>query len=258
VRWCDACQLARSTKPPRDPFGAQYLEMLVGNKDVSEASFNRRLPAIARLTPARRVLDVGAGAGVFVRMMLARGAEAEAVEVSAEACRLMSESGVVARCGNLPDLRLGGEFDLVTFWDSLQCMEQPHENLVAARELLKPEGLLVVQVAHHSRVMLAYAAVLALMSERAAQGVLHLSSQQWHFSTEGLRRLLEHAGFDIVERERGCLKPWLRLNRGLRTAAADTLEAVYLLGALLRREEAPLIYYCRPQPPAGISRSDAG
>jgi hypothetical protein len=109
--------------------------------------------------------------------------------------------------------------------------------------------LLVVQTAHHSLSKLRFAALLSIVSAKAAASLLHASSQQFHFTPRSMERLLERTGFRMVGFETGRAPLRFRPRAGLTPFFADLLENAYALTARLRREHGGFIVYCRPKQP---------
>jgi len=96
-----------------------------------------------------RILDVGAGIGVFPAAMKAAGWDVVAVEPdSRTAAHLRESAGVAAHA--LPiealDPAVVGHFDAITFNKVLEHVEDPVGMLAAARPLLAPGGFVYVEV----------------------------------------------------------------------------------------------------------------
>jgi len=113
-------------------------------------TFRRRSRVIAayRRAPGR-VLDVGCAAGFFLKVMADKGWETHGVEISppvAEYAR--STLGLKnVRTGEATLLKEmePASFDVVTFWDVVEHLEDPREALRLARPLLKDDGILIVE-----------------------------------------------------------------------------------------------------------------
>lgn len=95
---------------------------------------------------AKTLLDIGAAAGLLVKLARDRGLRAEGVEPSrdlvASAARL---HGVELIQGTVPHERLQGRrYDIVFLADVLEHVSDPVALLRDARELLEPEGVLLV------------------------------------------------------------------------------------------------------------------
>lgn len=93
----------------------------------------------------QRLLDVGCAAGTFLTIAQQAGWQATGVELG-EATALAARSrGLDVRTGTLRDAFAQlepGSFDLVTFWDVLEHVRDPRDELKLARELLRPGGMI--------------------------------------------------------------------------------------------------------------------
>lgn len=100
-----------------------------------------------KLHPDSEVLDVGCGAGTF----LAKVRKLFGARVTGVDLKDMSEqpalTGADFRCGLLYEQSFPGRcFDLITMWHFLEHEYDPLRTLQAARDLLAPEGRLVIEV----------------------------------------------------------------------------------------------------------------
>jgi len=108
---------------------------------------SRRLLGYLPYQGEGQLLDFGCGTGKYVRRMSAAGWRAEGLDASPEMARLAREAGITVHTGTLPGAALGTEsFDAVTMWASLEHVPSPLATLKAARNLLRPGGLLLVAV----------------------------------------------------------------------------------------------------------------
>lgn len=116
-------------------------------------TFGKRMALVQRWLPARaRVLDVGCAAGYFLRVMQDHGHDVHGVELSAaiagEAQRALGADRV--HIGTLDEARVAmgyqpASFDLVTMWDVVEHIPEPQPVLRTLRELVKPEGRLILE-----------------------------------------------------------------------------------------------------------------
>jgi 2-polyprenyl-3-methyl-5-hydroxy-6-metoxy-1,4-benzoquinol methylase len=95
-----------------------------------------------------RLLDVGCGGGLFLGMMRERGYRVTGLDFSREAAAMAwKRQQAPAVCGDLAHAPLGaGSFAGITMFHVLEHVHDPRAYLEAARELLAPDGRLVVQV----------------------------------------------------------------------------------------------------------------
>jgi len=139
-----------------------------------------------------RILDVGCGAGLFLRALDADAWERFGVETGAEACRLAAGAlgaGKVLSSG-LAEARLAtGSFDVITMWSALEHMNHPRSILVESRRLIKPGGTIVLQVPNST----SYQARVF----RGNWFALDVPRHRYHFNLPVLDGLLSEAGFRI-------------------------------------------------------------
>lgn len=201
VRRCDGCGLAATWPPASEGDLARFYpdEYWGESSEPAQAwivrSQREKTSAVERHAPGGgRLLDVGCGAGFFLRALDPARWERWGVEIAprsaAAAERHVGEGRVVA--GRLADAPLDeGSFDVVTFWASLEHVVDPRADLDRARRLLAPSGLLVVQVPN----------VESYQARWYGPDwfALDLPRHRFHFSPETLGRLLGAAGFEPVE-----------------------------------------------------------
>jgi len=155
-----------------------------------------RLRGVARfhrLGPGQHLLDVGCGYGAFASQAARQtGCQATGLDMD-EACLSAAIDPMHVRyvAGTLADLALGqGRFDVITFFESLEHHADPVEALRAARALLKPGGVCVVEVPNFGsfwrRVFGTWWLPLLVPQ--------HLA----HFTPATLRATLSAAGLDVL------------------------------------------------------------
>lgn len=100
------------------------------------------------LTSGCRVLDVGAGSGEFVYVLRALGYDASGFEPNTGYARFAAEIlGLPVTHAFYQDISMQpASVDVVTIFHTLEHLENPFEALRKAREWLRPEGFLVVEV----------------------------------------------------------------------------------------------------------------
>jgi SAM-dependent methyltransferase len=105
------------------------------------------LSALERAGEKGPVLEVGCGGGLFLRMLSERGWPVIGLDFSLGAAAMAwRANGVPAICGTLSRPPLpGGACAAVTMFHVIEHLYDPVAYLEAARELLQPEGRLIVQ-----------------------------------------------------------------------------------------------------------------
>jgi 2-polyprenyl-3-methyl-5-hydroxy-6-metoxy-1,4-benzoquinol methylase len=99
-----------------------------------------------RFAPGKRLLDVGCGAGFFIKAAEEAGWEAVGIEVSKLSSRYGREIvRADVRTGRLEDAGFApASFDMVTMLDLVEHLPDPLATLRAASAVLKPGGILIV------------------------------------------------------------------------------------------------------------------
>lgn len=142
----------------------------------------------------RRLLDVGCGAGYFLDAARAAGWDVAGVELSdAAATAARSELGLDVFTGALAEAGFPpGNFDLITMFEVLEHMRDPGAALSEAQRLLRPGGLLAVEVPND---MDAYRTALARADQRWwVIPPVHL----YYFNASSLSRWLLMSGFEPI------------------------------------------------------------
>ena len=156
-RICRVCDVAwRVIEDPVDA-AEDWDRRYYGDPAVLELHMKRvsGLESIARrLTQVRpergRLLDVGAGIGIFMGAAHRLGWSVEGLEPSRIAAEVARQrTGRPVHLGLLEQAELpNGSYDAITFFDALRTVSDPLMFLRRARALLRPGGLLVIREVH--------------------------------------------------------------------------------------------------------------
>lgn len=174
--------------------------------------WKRRLKKLARYREPGNLLDVGAGIGQFLHHARPLFTEVNGTEISANAIAIAREKyGIEIWMGQVEHMELPAEsFDNVAMFHVLEHVPDPLQLVRRCYLLLRPGGTLVVAVPNDvlgwrswlyklgRRLGLAAFRDFSPMMGIAKAGTgeeIHLS----HFTGPVLRRLLEDAGFHVLE-----------------------------------------------------------
>src|SRR5262249_8132268 len=142
-----------------------------------------------------KIMDVGCGAGLFLRALDAECWDRFGVETGSEASRLAAEALGADRIFNssLIEARPGtaAAFDVITMWSALEHMNHPRSNLAEAKRLVRPGGTIIVQVPN--------AASYQARIFKGSWFALDVPRHRYHFSLPVLKRLLSDSGFRIYQ-----------------------------------------------------------
>ncbi len=173
------------------------------------ATFAERLARIPRPDPGARLLDVGAAFGYAVAEATRSGWSATGLEVSPAATRVSGKTApgamVCAGAAKLPFA--DASFAVVTLWDVLEHLPDPHAAVREVARVLAPGGRLV------------------LSTGDVGSWMARLSGSRWHLYT-----LPEHLFFytraSLIE---------LLERHGLKVESLTAESAIYTLGYLVER-----------------------
>ena len=154
---------------------------------LSKGTLSPLMGITAPSHPTAYALDIGCGQGFYVRALRALGWNAFGLE-RYPALPMTVPTVFQADAHTLPVP--SGTFQLVTCWHVLEHLAHPRTCLQEAYRVLRPGGLLLVEVPH----MCSWQA--RVLKERW----LHWAPTHhfWHFTAETLRGILVQAGFPRV------------------------------------------------------------
>ena len=143
---CGVCPACGSlSRPAPEDLGDHYADYLpaatLSLPPATRRRYGEMLDGLERFRGAGRLLDVGAGAGLFLEVARERGWEVEGTELSLAASLAAAERDLRVHVGDLKRLPLTpGSFDVVV---SLECVEhvpEPPAFLATLAGLLRPGG----------------------------------------------------------------------------------------------------------------------
>ena len=138
----------------------------------------------------RYLLDVGPGAGSFLRLAKHNHWNIEGVDLDPVCVKLLTEQGMPCLLGTIEDvLELRGEsyYDLITMGNSLEHVFNPKETIKAANKLLKPGGRIWIETPNAT----SQGFLLFRNLWRGLEAPRHIQV----FSGTALERLLLESGF---------------------------------------------------------------
>jgi 2-polyprenyl-3-methyl-5-hydroxy-6-metoxy-1,4-benzoquinol methylase len=167
--------------------------LYVEEREGRVLTFEHHLKPLEHLTgppSARRLLDVGCHVGVFVEIADQHGWEAWGVDPSRWAVEQGRQRQLRLVQGTLESAQLpGGDFDVVTMWDTIEHLPDPAATLSRAHALMARDGLLVV---HTIDIDSAFARLMGSRWPWLME--MHL----FYFSRRTLRAMLAKCGFEVL------------------------------------------------------------
>lgn len=154
--------------------------------------------------PKLRIFDVGCGSGIFVDACLKEGHEVMGIERDPLLANYMSDS-VKSRVRFMPAEAISdreGCFDLITFWDSFEHMDDPFAIIKHISRNLADDGLIFLRVNNrhdiYNKAVDGARFVHKAMGKKLLQGCFNFPDHVWNFGRQPMQTMLEKAGFTIV------------------------------------------------------------
>lgn len=173
-----------------------YTDDLLGVESRRRPALQLEAGLIQKHVQQGRMLDVGCSAGDFFDFFPATVWERHGVELSASTAAYTAEkksARVVA--GTLLDTSFSnGYFDLVSMIDMFYYADDPLADLFEAKRILKPTGILALEIAGQAYMFARSRGLVALLLDRRWCRLSSDSHLYW-FNPLGLSRLLKKAGF---------------------------------------------------------------
>ena len=165
---------------------------------MKKLTAEHRLNEILPFCRQGRWLDVGCSNGSLVHAACNRGIDAEGIDISQVAIETGCKENLKLYCSTLEDFAGAASYDTITMFDVLEHVLDPVRCLEAARDLLRPEGRLVLSVPNQASIF------------RRAMGrrwYFYIPEEHLHFfNPTNIRQLLMRLGLP-VERIARTYKP---------------------------------------------------
>ncbi len=198
---CRRCHLARTWPVPLAGKGLEeYYEDQEDYKDrfaqleLWQKFAQRTLTIAQKYVPSGRLLDVGCNVGIFVAEAKRNGYDAHGVDLSHKAI----EYGQT-KLGLTKELSIGtiaehayadDSWDVITYIHCFEYLEYPEDEMKEARRILKPGGILVIEVPRFFSVW------RAVLGNRWYCFSPH--QHIWQCGKRGVENILLRSGFEIV------------------------------------------------------------
>lgn len=142
----------------------------------------------------RRLLDFGCGAGLFLELAEELGFACVGVDLSPDSIeqarqRLEHSTVQVGSPTEIEEVAAGGGFDVITMWSVLAHLPRPVDDLSMLRDLLAPNGVLVIFTVNAGSLLLA---------SRGSDWSGFTRNHLMFYGRNTLPRLLAKAGFAAV------------------------------------------------------------
>jgi len=198
-------------------YDGYYDESNLSIPDFIDQQLDRAAAALQAYRKTNRLLDLGCGAGTFLKAARRAGWEATGLEVSARAAEHVRTQGFDVFLGDLSSAPCPADhFDVITAFELIEHVENPLAMLEKVKRLLRPGGVLWGTTPN---VQSFSSRVLGLRWSTVSPPE-HLQL----YSPTGVKRLMSAAGFRSVRlRTSGCniSELWHELRTGREASNSD-------------------------------------
>ena len=162
--------------------------------------WNQRLKDMMKYVSIGKLLDVGAGTGLFLSTAKEYGFEVSGTEISSDACKISRDSyGIELFKGELAEANFpGNTFDIVTIWHVLEHLPDPGKIMKEIYRVLKPGGMLVIALPNRKNYLMRF---LYPMVRRKKYYPFTPEDRELHFfyfNERSLRNMLRLNGFNVL------------------------------------------------------------
>jgi len=198
---CRSCGLGRTEDTGFDPRAYYTGDYFSGRcsdgysdyraaEPVLRREFARSVEFIHACCRAGRLLDLGCAYGFFLKEA-ERYFEVAGIELADEAAEHCRRSGLNVLSGIADETNMAqiGNVDVITLFDVIEHLPQPHETLALCRRYLRPGGIIVITTGDFASPL----ARLAGAKWRLMTPPQHL----WFFTAESIRRMSLALGLSL-------------------------------------------------------------
>lgn len=204
---CQTCSTVYAS--PRTPWAVRYawLDQAFGFGQTALQNEASRRPALEReagLLQQRisrgRLLDIGCDTGMLFEWFCSPEWERHGVEVSPSAAAHAAHTyQAQVFSGTVTEAKYPNTyFDLVTMIDMLYYVDNPAQDLREVARILKPDGLLAIELTGQAYQLTRSRGLLSLAIDRRWTRLQTDSAYLYWFSPLGLEKLLIQNGFEVI------------------------------------------------------------
>lgn len=191
-----------------------------------------------------RLLDVGAGMGIFMDLARREGWQVRGVDISPFACRYAkAKLDLEMYCGELTTLNSSvGSFDWITMIDCLEHTTDPLAVLGKARELIAPQGKLFISMPRQDSLVDQLALFFNRITGEKFQAPakrIYKKEHFFYFTPATIQKALAVCGWEII-----AIKGEASIIALTKTNALEKLliKGLFTLARLLKKENLMLIW----------------
>lgn len=160
---------------------------------VRAFSLNKKLKLINSFSlNEKNLLDVGCGTGDFLEIAKVNGWAVFGIEPNDQARSIANKKTgkAIFNVDQLSKFNVSS-FDVITLWHVLEHLPNLHEQIRVLKNLLKPDGVIVIAVPNHK----SYDAQFYKEYWAAYDAPRHL----WHFNKSSISKLFDEVSMEVVK-----------------------------------------------------------
>ena len=191
---CGACGAWRTMPYFSMDYGVQefYCEHYMKNERLYRGFARDLVDIVFRHRRKGRLLDIGCSVGFLLEEALARGFEAEGMELNERAVEIARSRGLLIKTSSLEAAGYGEDvFDVVVLNHILEHIVELNAFLKGVRKIIRENGILVIGVPNHD-------SLITRLCGKNWYG-WGVPEHVWHFDRKSLRGILSKNGFRTIE-----------------------------------------------------------
>lgn len=187
---------------PKDLHNYYKSENYISHTDGSKGLFEKLYQTVKKYTLQKKlnllnslktseksILDIGAGTGDFLKICKNNGWLVSGVEPS-QSARELAAIKDISLYKDIVEIN-NQQFDVITLWHVLEHVPNLQEYIHTIKNLLKPNGILIVAVPNHKSFDAIY--------YKEYWAAYDVPRHVWHFSKNSIQKLFNEFEMDIVK-----------------------------------------------------------
>lgn len=165
-------------------------EEYIEEEKLFENIFLKRVKIIERFLKTGKVLEVGCSTGLMLSLLKKKGWEVQGIEISKKAASVAIKRGVKVSTIPFEKINEMGKFDLIVFNHTLEHLKDPISTLKKAKKLLKPKGLLYIDLPNFES--------LSAKVWKGRWNLLLPDEHLWHFTEKSFKKTFKDLDFKLI------------------------------------------------------------
>jgi len=170
------------------------------NKDIKKADFIKALSIVEKYIKRGKLLDVGCGTGLFMRVARQRGWKVQGIDISDFIVRQARSYDLDVMLGGIENVKLPKKyFDVIVMWASIEHLFDPFKSLDKIRNALKRGGILVIVTDNYDSIVQKISEMFYRLGVKYFLEHTMIVHNNYFFTRETLMTLLNKTGFQTLE-----------------------------------------------------------